>query len=94
MNIIIKGRWDLRLTRLVERSQLCLLSNQIAGFFYHQYLLKESTDVLVFLHGVIHQGKVASATTTFVWVWPVVPFIQSDCRILRLQDSGRNQLLS
>ena len=38
--------------------------------------------VLVFLHGVIHQGKVASATTTFVWVWPVVPFIQSDCRIL------------
>ena len=35
-----------------------------------------------FLHGDNHQWKVTSETTTLVWVWPVVPFVQSDSRIL------------
>ena len=35
-----------------------------------------------FLHGDIHQGKVASETTTFGWVWLGVPLFQLDCVIL------------
>ena len=35
-----------------------------------------------FLQGDIHQGKVASETTTFGWVWLGVPLFQSDCVIL------------
>ena len=31
------------------------------------------------MHGVSHQGKVLSETTTFGWVWPVLYLIQSDC---------------
>ena len=48
MEIIIKRMQDLSLLLLVECGQLCLLSNQIAGFFDHQYLRKESIDILVF----------------------------------------------
>ena len=31
-----------------------ILSHQIAGFFYHQYLRKESIDILILLHGYNH----------------------------------------
>ena len=41
------------------------LANMIAGFLDHQNLSKESSDILAFLHGVSHQGKVVSETTTF-----------------------------
>ena len=41
---------------------LCLSSNQIAGFFDHQYFWEETNDFLVFLHVVSHQVKVASET--------------------------------
>ena len=34
---------------------------------------KESSYLLDFLDGDNYQRKVASETTTFVWVWPVVP---------------------
>ena len=57
-----------------------LSTNQITVFFDRQYLWKESIDILYFLHGNNHQGNLASETTTFGWVWPVVPLIQSDCR--------------
>ena len=46
--------------------QLCLSSNQIAGFLDHQNVLKESTDIFDFLHGDNHQGKVVAETTSFV----------------------------
>lgn len=36
----------------------CLLFNQIVRFFYQQYLRKESIDILYFLPGECHQGKV------------------------------------
>ena len=39
---------------------------------------------VVFLHGVCHQAKVASETSTFGSVLSVVPLVQSDCRILIL----------
>ena len=42
-----------------------LLSNQIAGFFDHQHFWKESINVLDFLHGGSHQGKIASEATPF-----------------------------
>ena len=59
-----------------------LSANQIAVFFDHQCLLKESIDLLDFLHGDNYQENVAFETTSFGWVWLVVPLIQSDCRIL------------
>ena len=46
-----------------------LLSNEIAGFFDPQYLLKESINMLQFLHGFSHQRKVASEATTFSSMW-------------------------
>ena len=54
----------------------------IAGFFNHQYLWKESSVILNFQHGVNHQAKVASKNTTFCWARPVVPLTKSDCKIL------------
>ena len=54
---------------------------QIAWFSDCQYLWKESTDLMYFLHEDYHQRKVTSETTTFGWVWPVVLLLQSDCRI-------------
>ena len=50
-------------------------------FFDHQYLQKESFEILDFWMDR-YQGKMTSETTTFVWVWPVVPLVQSGCRIL------------
>ena len=51
---------------LVRCGQFYLSSNQIAGFFVHQDLWKESYDVLHgVLHGVHHQVQVSSETLTF-----------------------------
>ena len=49
-----------------------LSTNQIAILFDHQYLWNEPTDNVDFLYGDNHEGKVASETTTFGWVSPVV----------------------
>ena len=58
-----------------------LSTNQIVGFFDHQYLWIESIGTFDFLHGVNHQGKARSETTTIVWLWLVALLIQSDCMI-------------
>ena len=50
-----------------------LASNQIAGFSHHQYLWKESINILEFLHGGSHQRKVASGIATFGLMWPGFP---------------------
>ena len=50
--------------------------------FDHQYLWKESINILHFLLGDNHQRKEASKTTTFGQVWLVVLTFQSDSRIL------------
>ena len=52
--------------------QLYLSSNPKAGLFDHQYLWKESVNILDFLLGDNHQRKEASKTTTFGQVWLVV----------------------
>ena len=57
MEITIKGRKDLRLPVLVGCCQLCLLSSQIAGFFDHQYLWKESMNTKDFFLGGNQQWK-------------------------------------
>ena len=44
-----------------------LSSNQIAGFFDHQYIWKKCLIFLDFLYGDIHVGKVACETATFSW---------------------------
>ena len=49
---------------------------------HYQYLLKESIDILDFLHGDNHKKVVTSETTSFGWVWPVLILVQSDCKIL------------
>ena len=45
-----------------------LSASQIAVFFDHQYLWKESSDVLNFLHVDKYHRKVAYEATTFGWV--------------------------
>ena len=45
--------------------------------------------MLDFLHRDSHQRKVASE----IWVWQVVPALQSHCRIHQSDISGRNQVI-
>ena len=81
METNIKERQYLRLPLSVGCGLLCLSSNQITGFFYHQYIGKVSINLFDFLYGD-NQGKVASETITFGWLKPAVPLVKSDCRIL------------
>ena len=46
-----------------------LSSIRIAAFFGYQYDWKDWMDVFQFLHGNTHQGKVATETTNFGWVY-------------------------
>ena len=52
---------------LVWCDQLRLSFKQTAGLFDHQYLINISgiIFILVFLYGVIHQGKLALRTNNF-----------------------------
>ena len=56
-----------------------LLSNQIAVFFDQQYLWTKTIGISGFLHEDKHQGKVASETFTFRWVWTFAHLFQSYC---------------
>ena len=49
-----------------------LSANKIAVFFNHQFLCTESSNLLDFFDRDNHQKKVASKTTIFGWVWPVL----------------------
>ena len=60
----------------IECGKVYVLSNQIAGFFYQQKHWKEQFNIFDFLHGYVHQGKVASKTITFGWVGLGVPLFQ------------------
>ena len=61
-----------------------LSSNQIAEFCDHQYLWKEKINDLDFLH----QGKKASKTTAFGWVWPDVASHAQTCLYLSEVNSS------
>ena len=61
MDIFIKGRQHLKLPLWNGCVKLSLSSNQIAGFFDHDFY-KESTDTLVVSNGDSHQGKAAPKT--------------------------------
>ena len=55
----------MRLLLLFECGYLYLSSNQIAGFFDHQYLWKKSNDFLDFLPEDSPQAFVTSGATPF-----------------------------
>ena len=50
-----------------------VLSNQIAGFFDHQYVQKESVIVLHFWHEDTHKWKETSEHTYFSWLRSGIP---------------------
>ena len=55
-----------------------LSTSQSAILCDHQSLRKESIDNLDFLYGYNHEMRVAfEATTTFDWVFLVLPLVQS-----------------
>ena len=62
-------REHLRLPFLPGCGQLCLLTNQTAGFFNHQYLRKESIVILVFFAQGQSLRKCGFEATNFDWVW-------------------------
>ena len=45
-----------------------LVTNQVVGFFNHQYLWKEAINVFDFLHKYSSQGRITSKTTVVDWV--------------------------
>ena len=69
-----------------------LVPNQIVVVFDHQYLLKESIDILCFLHGDNQQRKVASENSSTFWLGVA----SCGFRLIRLQGpliiniSGKN----
>ena len=71
--------------------QLCLSSNQIAGFLDHQNLLKESIDIFDFLHEHNHQEKAVTETTSFLLV--VVSFTSRLIRIAYLWNESHDTLV-
>ena len=71
--------------------QLCLSSNQIAGFLDHQNLLKESIDIFYFLHEHNHQEKAVTETTSFLLV--VVSFTSRLIRIAYLWNESHDTLV-
>ena len=79
--------WDYRQRKVASQTTFFIWVwpvvplNEISRFFDHQYLEKESIDILVFLHGVNHQENIASEITTFHWVQSGVFCGQSDSRI-------------
>ena len=58
MELVIKGKKHPRLPLLAGCGHLSFLFNQIVGFYDHQFLWKDSSDILVNLHGVSHQREV------------------------------------
>ena len=51
---------------------------QISRLFGHLYLWKESSDILDFLDGDGHPGKLVSETHEFGWRWPSVCLVHSN----------------
>ena len=57
MESVIKGRYHLRLVLLVRFGQLSISSNEIVGFFDHQFFWKEAIDILVFCMDLVIKGR-------------------------------------
>ena len=58
-----------------------LSANQIASLFFdHQYLCKESVNILDFFHGDIRHWKETSEGTIFGWVWSAMPKLVKICQ--------------
>ena len=72
---------------LIGCCQVCLSCSQVVWFFDYQYLGREWSYFLFFMHAVSHQGKVAFETATFGCVWSDKLLVKLDCRILWLTIS-------
>ena len=48
IDLTIKYKWRLRVILLIGHGQLCLSPYKIAELFDHQFLWKESSDILLF----------------------------------------------
>ena len=59
-----------------------MLSNAISGFFDHQYLWKETVNVLHFLDRDSNPGKTVCKTTTAGRMWPGMPSHAHACLVL------------
>ena len=66
---------------LIVCCQVCLSCSQVVWFFDCQYLGREWSYILFFMHAVSHQGKVAFETTTFGCVWSDKLLVKLDYRI-------------
>ena len=53
--------------------------NEIVRCFDHQYIWKESVDILDSFYGDTHYRKVVTETITFGWLWPDVPSHTQAC---------------
>ena len=87
---IIREKYHLRLPFLVGFCQLYFLSNQISLFFDHQYLFKESINILVFLHG----RKKSKKENVIKERKYITQIKRIHLRILLLVECGQLQLLS
>ena len=89
----IEGRRELRLSLLIGCGQVYLTSKQIKGFLIINITGRNQRYLRFFAWRYFLQGKVASETSTYGWVWQVVSLP------IRLQDSlisnisGNNQLI-
>ena len=81
VEIIIKERSHLILLLLLGCCKFCSLPKRVAGFSIFNIPGRNQSISYVFLQGNNYLWEVASETTTFDWVWQIVPFVQSDCRI-------------
>ena len=76
---IIEGRWDLGVPPLAEWARCAPQSIWLRYFLVNNIF---RIDIVDFLDGDIHQGKVACEVIFFGWVRSGVPLIQSDSRII------------
>ena len=66
-----------------------LLTNQIVGFFVHQFVQKESVIIVEFFRGGSHQREVASEANDFGSVLPGIPSHVQTCRCYLCLVRGR-----
>ena len=67
-------------------------ASEIVVLCDHKYLRKKSIDILDFVLVNNHQRDAESKTTTYGWVWSVVPLAQAGCRVLDHQCLGKGSI--
>lgn len=73
MELVSKERQHVRLPLLVVCVHMCPQPIRLHDSLMINIPGKNQLRYWFCLHGIVHEGKVASETTAFVWVWPGVP---------------------